>query len=735
MQQAVFARNKLQFPKHKFQKTILGAENNLAKFRAYVYNVCTMNRKFILVLALVVLLFSASAWAGFTSRETGTTEDINAIFFPLDALGFGACNNGIIIRTINAGLTWEVQTIGTTQFNDVFFVSSAEGYVIGENGVIQYTTDWGTNYSQITFAGIPAAMSLRRGSVWGTTWSIAGYDSATTTSYIITSTESTGMTASTFPGFQVGGVHLASSETGSGMNTWVWGQDSGGNGVIFKNGSTSETVAGVTVTDVFFITSEIGYASMSNGTVYKTINAGSSWTAQDTQSGTPAQLNAVFFITDLFGWAVGDSGTIAFTADGGTAWVSYNLGDPSSPDINDIYARLVSSSSSSSGIVKAASVKIAQTTVAVYAFIAGTGGQLYQLQSPTITSVSPTPKLQGWIGTIEVTGTGFIDGVQITLTPEAGVTVLYTSFESDTRIWAPIVIDTAEAVVGAYDVWVTNPDATTTSEANAFKVTAYQASVTFDNIWLDGNLYYPPHYDAISGTVEVNTINLNPGVSFDAISTLNGMSVASANIQVLFHWVDSGVDQYVLSQITPEVMTQMDANTVRVACIIPEALSPEVYVDMTLYAEDNTGIPGRRTLLVLTATSEVPSTPPPEGGGGLPGIFVPSKNTFDPQTEASLPAIIQLQPGLSVPDIRIIVTNFTGQKIYDQLYSKSAGTLNAWQVPTERGFVTKINVEILTSRLMPHLPSGAYVIIVYNPINNQLIAKSSIIIAPKAIRP
>ena len=73
---------------------------------------------------------------------------------------------------------------------------------------------------------------------------------------------------------------------------------------------------------VQFVTDSLGFAVGAAGTVLRSTNGGSTWTRLD--PGTTAFLNDVWFATPDTGWAVGANGTIARTFDGGAHWTVSN---------------------------------------------------------------------------------------------------------------------------------------------------------------------------------------------------------------------------------------------------------------------------------------------------------------------------------------------------------------------------------------------------------------------------
>lgn len=104
-------------------------------------------------------------------------------------------------------------------------------------------------------------------------------------------------------------------------DVWI----AGSNGNIHKTGKTNSTVStvnsgsGSDVNSVTFINSSNGYLCGDNGTVYKTLDGGESWTPSNSGIAN-VKLNSISFIDDLKGVVVGDGGKIYTTVDGGSSW-------------------------------------------------------------------------------------------------------------------------------------------------------------------------------------------------------------------------------------------------------------------------------------------------------------------------------------------------------------------------------------------------------------------------------
>jgi photosystem II stability/assembly factor-like uncharacterized protein len=79
---------------------------------------------------------------GWQLRNAGAQFQLQGIHFPTDALGFavGQQSVGLVLRTVDGGLTWQTQ-VSNSQFalDDVFFVDDQRGWAVGANGTIIHT--------------------------------------------------------------------------------------------------------------------------------------------------------------------------------------------------------------------------------------------------------------------------------------------------------------------------------------------------------------------------------------------------------------------------------------------------------------------------------------------------------------------------------------------------------------------------------------------------------------------
>ena len=310
------------------------------------------------------LLFNCFAQRpGWEIIPSGTTEELNSIFFYDYEVGFACGNSGTVLKSIDSGKTWQsLQTPITNDLNDLFVFNDSTLCVVGDSGTIIFSVEGGNNWyvgsSFLTENYYSMSFSGTNGILGGSSQTIAwGLYSGTELIWI--------EIQSGFFGGGFWGAYMLSPQIGfvAGENTIfqpLFGKttDSGVNWdfTAFYLNTNEGRATGVDFTDLntgyvsasvwdgtgaiakttdggsnwistmftnplwsidFPISgaSQVGYAVGSEGTILKTYNAGMNWLPQ--QSGTNIKLNKVHFKDFDFGFAVGNGGIILRTTTGG----------------------------------------------------------------------------------------------------------------------------------------------------------------------------------------------------------------------------------------------------------------------------------------------------------------------------------------------------------------------------------------------------------------------------------
>jgi len=227
--------------------------------------------------------------------NTWTTVDLTGYetFYDVqwtnDSVIFASCELGVIIRSMDAGQTWEEVTAGP------YFDGSIKAATwYDENTIMAFT-----NYPN------EIVKSVNKGFSWD-----------------ILSAPAEGFhrynNASSIPGEAL----YVSTMEGSVFKTTNIGE----------SWQTIETGTTTPISTIHFINAETGLFATNDGNIHRTTNGGDTWTA--VSSGTPAITGLAFYDNQL-GLAVGAEGTILRTTDGGINWT--NIVNGNTKGYSDVY--------------------------------------------------------------------------------------------------------------------------------------------------------------------------------------------------------------------------------------------------------------------------------------------------------------------------------------------------------------------------------------------------------------
>lgn len=182
-------------------------------------------------------------------------------------------NEGVILRTIDGGETWEVQKTSPDYFMGVDFINGNEGWAVGNNGNIKHTTNGGATWTTQTS---PMAGLLT-------------------------------------------GVFFIDENNG-----WIVNRDNWGEICHTTNGGSTWTLqpeySPNPLNDIFFINPDKGWAVGMDTTIMRTVDGGQNWLNCDVDVYGNPYLRSVQFIDENTGWAVGTGSSILKSTDGGVTW-------------------------------------------------------------------------------------------------------------------------------------------------------------------------------------------------------------------------------------------------------------------------------------------------------------------------------------------------------------------------------------------------------------------------------
>ncbi len=288
-----------------------------------------MKKMFLLILFITIpiILICQTDW---TLLNSGTTQNLNSVDFFDENNGLAVGSNGLILRTIDGGDTWESVASGIfNNLNDICFIDEATIVAVGDGATILRTIDGGVSWAPVTCGVYSNLISIDI--------DISGNGIACGSDQTILKTDDAGATWTvTQTGYMGGGwqgAQMVDSSVG-----FVFGSNS-----IFQPfvGKTTNSGASFSFYNFYFIQGAVSYeGKLYDGYFFDEFNgitAGRRWDGYGCISFTsdlnnwttqhfPTPFYSINFSTETDGYVVGASGTILHTTDGGTIWETENSG-------------------------------------------------------------------------------------------------------------------------------------------------------------------------------------------------------------------------------------------------------------------------------------------------------------------------------------------------------------------------------------------------------------------------
>ncbi len=262
---------------------------------------------------LFVLLFQASQVLaqGWVWQPSGTTKNLQGVFFTDAYHGIVVGDGGTILRTTNGGLLWSIQYSGVTQnIRSVAFADSGNGIAVGDGGIILRTTDGGNHWTSqssgrsLTFKSI-SYTHLNKAVLVGDSGTVLhSTDSGITWTPQVSGTE-VGLTGVSFANSNIG---IAVGNAGTIIRT-----TNSGAAWLNRPSLTWRVLMGVSCID------DVGYVISDYASWYKTMDSGLTWTNFGVTQNLNGNLRGISFIDRNKGIVVG-SGLICQTDMGGDGW-------------------------------------------------------------------------------------------------------------------------------------------------------------------------------------------------------------------------------------------------------------------------------------------------------------------------------------------------------------------------------------------------------------------------------
>ncbi len=259
----------------------------------------------------------------FSQSESGTEKNIYNVFGltkdTLFACG-GENQRGFVLQSTDGGKTWRtLNDKFKRNLHSVFFVNALKGFCGSDSTNIFFTNDGGNSWSEyFDFTGVPYQYRVPLHKIF-----FSNVENA----------------------FAVGGINFGrgiiyhSNDTGTNWHTHGFDHEmrcitqsevgifSGGYGtIVFSNDNENWKISNSTnefFTGMVFISNYKGFACGYDGGIYKTTDAGNSWSNEKKSNNSISTTRDHFLCADFFNNTIvmcGLDGIMAYSTDGGENW-------------------------------------------------------------------------------------------------------------------------------------------------------------------------------------------------------------------------------------------------------------------------------------------------------------------------------------------------------------------------------------------------------------------------------
>lgn len=261
---------------------------------------------------------------GWFQQVSGTTLNLNSVYFIDANTGFVAADNGYVLKTTNSGTNWTlINTGANTALNQVVFVNSTTGFAETSSHIIR-TSDVGITWNSsitggetvMSFVSPNTGYALKTNALQET---ISRTDNSGLNWTYVDSLPLPGLYlwskiwfTNQFTGYVGGSVSMT-----QGASSFIYKTTDSGNNWTCVHGNYGMYYA--VLYDIYFLNDMLGFA-LDNivGFYYfhKTTNAGQNWVVIN----IPQQMNSVRFTDVNNGWLCGANGGILYSSNGGSNW-------------------------------------------------------------------------------------------------------------------------------------------------------------------------------------------------------------------------------------------------------------------------------------------------------------------------------------------------------------------------------------------------------------------------------
>lgn len=277
------------------------------------------------IIFIFILGLFQTANAKWIKRDSNTLAWLKTVHFIDDNKGFIGGSGGTLLKTSDAGKTWQKAPSFTKDtILEIVFTDQKTGWILCERDIfslgnmapsyLMKTTDGGKSWEKIDFN------NNQRKRISRIFFSKSGFGLAVGETGVLYGLQDDNVTWK-----RLSPPSLYLMRDGVFIDD-LRGAIVGGGGTIFFTEDAGTTWNPAFVADkqkaklnsIFFIGAKYGWAVGSKGKIYQTINGGKFWRVQKTR--VSENLNDVYFLNNAEGWAIGNGGTILHTTTGGNVW-------------------------------------------------------------------------------------------------------------------------------------------------------------------------------------------------------------------------------------------------------------------------------------------------------------------------------------------------------------------------------------------------------------------------------
>jgi len=288
-----------------------------------------MQKSQFLFILVLVFLSACSLKPEYENIASETENRLHCIYFVNDSVGIIAggerYSKDKLLRTTNGGATWDTIGLGIHKIlTDISFVNDSVGLICGLDGHIIKTKDAGKTWEQVPMRwNVPLNLLLLHGiQVVNDSVVVAVGGDGYTQGIIVRSTD----LGETWTMVDTFGVELRKVAFVDKLKGYACGY-----GAILKTSDAGLHWEFTNEKDEFFSaitfpSKSVGYVVGRTGTILKTQDGGTTW-KRLRNGNNPLQtrffFNDVKFLTEDLGYIVGDNGVVWKTTDGGKNWKSF----------------------------------------------------------------------------------------------------------------------------------------------------------------------------------------------------------------------------------------------------------------------------------------------------------------------------------------------------------------------------------------------------------------------------